>query len=47
MDPNAALRMAREAERLGDYETASALYADLDRWLTSGGYLPDEWDKNR
>lgn len=43
MDVDAALTQAREAFAAGDYETAAERYADIDAWLSKGGYLPRKW----
>lgn len=57
MDPDATLKALRDAvarwllAETNDSEHAAALdMADaataLDGWLTSGGFLPDEWRKD-
>ncbi len=43
MDPNEALRKAREAFENDDYETAAEYYNALDDWLDRGGFLPTRW----
>jgi hypothetical protein len=53
MDPNAALaelrrlitawQDARGPFSQADYDRAIELIADLDRWMTCGGFLPDQW----
>lgn len=58
MDPNEALRLIREAikrmqaaSHADDYTDAASDLADavqaLDEWLTRGGFLPEEWHRNR
>lgn len=53
MDPNAALaelrRLIKAWQDAGgpfsqaDYDRAIELMADLDRWMTCGSFLPDQW----
>ena len=43
MDPDECLRRIREL--LDDSELAERV-RHLDTWLTSGGFLPDDWRKN-
>jgi len=50
MDPNAILKRMREIAKADEWmepidclmELAN-LVEDLDKWLSSGGSLPDEW----
>lgn len=42
MDPNELLRRLRAGEYT-DAEEFAQMFADLDTWLTSGGFLPDSW----
>jgi hypothetical protein len=44
MDPNEALRRAREAD--SDAERLEA-YCALDAWITNDGFLPAVWEKSR
>lgn len=43
MDPNAALAELRDALGMGDLDRAREAFAALDGWLSSGGFLPDDW----
>jgi hypothetical protein len=43
MDPDQALKDARAAYRDGDWEEAAYLYAELDRWVSRHGIVPEEW----
>lgn len=53
MDPNAALEQLRETAKWlasgnadgSDLERAVWLFADLDEWLTMGGFPPKDWDR--
>ncbi len=51
MDPDEALRVIREltaAVLAGDRTAAAELvdhFEDLDRWLTTGGFLPAAWQR--
>lgn len=57
MDPNEVLKNARAAlahirASYGDYDGLSVqvdalvdAFEALDKWLTNGGCIPDEWDK--
>lgn len=55
MDPNAALAELRglyadllDTEEDDDHVMRIAeLTQALDQWLTGGGFLPNEWQKNR
>lgn len=43
MDPNATLKMVRDAKRSNDIEGELEAYRNLDGWLSRGGFLPDDW----
>jgi len=45
MDPNATLRLMREAINDGDLLTAGEYAANLDYWLSHGGFLPAAWSR--
>jgi hypothetical protein len=58
MDPNAALENARNArnryanattedEAINAATDLAAAFADLDQWLTRGGFLPEAWKAAR
>jgi len=57
MDPNDTLRKIREAMNIfyggSDKDCLDAgvditnLFDSLDKWLSKGGFLPDEWNKKR
>jgi hypothetical protein len=54
MDPNEALRRAREAAALIDWSNSPGpeqnlleAFRALDEWITAGGLLPDAWAKRR
>jgi hypothetical protein len=40
MDPQIAWLSMMEAMRLGNYDEAAVIAADLDNWLTIGGFPP-------
>lgn len=46
MDPNATLNALRELLAGDDGEVAET-FAALDEWLSNGGFLPDDWRKDR
>lgn len=46
MDPNETLRQMRAAWIDGDFVTVAHRAADLDEWLSQGGFLPDDWKRN-
>lgn len=55
MDPNATLSRLRiifnnweewgnlELDAAASMEEVSELFLDIDNWLTSGGFRPDDW----
>jgi hypothetical protein len=43
MDPNEALRQIRELFEEGNSDEAGFIFIGLDEWLSSGGFLPDDW----
>jgi hypothetical protein len=56
MDPDMALRHLREAVALVDtpggvtsdrshLETIATMVANLDAWLSAGGFLPTSWER--
>lgn len=47
VDPNATLAALRRALTLGQWEAAANLAADLDTWLSRGGFPPTDWDHGR
>jgi hypothetical protein len=58
MDPKAALENARNArsryanaqtedEAISAATDLAAAFADLDQWLTRGGFLPEAWNLAR
>lgn len=50
MDPNANLREVRDLVENDDpdsYYELVGLIDGLDRWLTYGGFLPDEWEERK
>ncbi len=56
MDPNACLKELRELVEkstygkitdVADYERLTDLVEALDGWLSEGGFLPEDWQKNR
>jgi len=46
MDPNVTLAEMRTALEHGDLGLAAFMADSLDRWLSSGGALPDSWLAN-
>lgn len=47
MDPDATLARIREAIEQGDGRLLVELIFVLDEWLSSGGFLPKDWDRER
>jgi hypothetical protein len=47
MDPTACLDELRAAVEAGDREAAVELFHSLDGWLSRGGFLPAQWDRQR
>lgn len=47
MDPNAALQQIRDLFGEGNSDEAGFVFIGLDEWLSSGGFLPAAWQKNR
>jgi hypothetical protein len=55
MDPNETLDRLRELTDFGDthedvertLDEVSDLFTAMDDWLSRGGFLPDDWRKNR
>lgn len=43
MDPNATLEQLREESRNNPDQDWTDLFLALDMWLTSGGFLPSDW----
>lgn len=43
MDPNATLAQIRECIDEADGPRAIELFEALDGWLSSGGFLPTDW----
>ena len=43
MDPNETLRMLRRAIERREIDAIEDLFDALDIWLSSGGFLPDDW----
>jgi hypothetical protein len=54
MDPNETLKQIRHFAELvkkgenprGSERQVRWLFEDLDRWLTNGGPLPDDWSRS-
>lgn len=53
MDPNATLEMLRRfifklsMGETVDVEDFAEYFEALDKWLTGGGFLPQQWEENR
>ncbi|CRK55447.1 hypothetical protein [Alloactinosynnema sp. L-07] len=51
MDPNAALTQIRDLckdnpdEDFHEFDMLKELITGLDRWLSSGGFLPEPWTR--
>jgi hypothetical protein len=45
MDPDVTLECLRAAIKTEDYLTAARMADALDHWLSSGGFLPQDWRK--
>lgn len=45
LDPSTCLQLAREALARGDNDEAAQWFAELDAWISRGGFLPSEWSE--
>lgn len=46
MDPTETLARIRTAIKAGEFEKACRMLEELDKWLSLGGFYPDDWDQH-